>query len=86
MNAWRHGREIYVEKLEEKKREKEEREAAALQAAASLDIGKVEQKAEVKQENVDFKIGKSDLLICFCVRLKKPKVKQTLTFALACAV
>ena len=58
MNAWRHGREIYVEKLEDKKREKEEREAAALQAAAALDGDRIEQKPNVKQEYLtDFKIG-----------------------------
>ena len=62
MNAWRHGREIYIEKLEDKRKEKEEREAAALLSAAVDEADNIEQKADVKLEiPPSFKIGKSGL-------------------------
>ena len=61
MNAWRHGREIYVEKLEERKKEKEkeaEKEAALAQQAALFEAENKEQKTFKREMTPDFKLGK----------------------------
>lgn len=62
MSLWRHGRESYLEKLENKKQVKEELEAAALEAereAAALGLPpggqiqtKMEQKPDLKFESI----------------------------------